>query len=396
MQNMPNFSVPRVGILLLLLWIHSAPADSSTLDLLYKGDIPEQALQTTHQAAAHIVNGETENARSMAAQLNAFQTDITDAATRARVLMNHGTLLVALGEPQAGTISLREGLALMEAEEGALSIELAKGLIALGIAEVSMGVTTEGEESLLRAQNLIHREAGVYAIGQEIIPYQMIMMALDRGDLASADRLQRFSLLVAEHSHGETSPKVIPTLLRLGSYFASRGSMLPMVSHEAMRPQDGFLGAKLCTEGIAFKPRPCNPGIDKWQAAQFKQSRAAAKLHIEREELFKESIAMYERAIRIQEMHPVRLVPGAYQTLALDGVPSSSEGVREYFALVEYDVSKTGKVEDIRIVEANVPGPQVRSLRSELLRARFRPRIEVGQLVDTTDIQIRFTYPVQG
>ncbi len=488
MPDMPKISALQVGILLLPLWMNTVFADISTLDMLYVDNIPGDALQVTRQAATQVINGEEENARSSLEQLHAYQSELPDSATRARMLMNYGAVMIALGDSQAGTVALREGIEIIESLEGSLSAELTNGLVSLGVGELSLGLILEGEESLFRAQNLIHREGGVYAADQEIILYHLTTAALERGDLASADRLQRFSLMVAERSYGKDSPEVVPTLKRLGSYFASRGSMLPMVSLGAMRPQHGFLGATLCRDGLRYRPRPCNPGIAKLQAGQLKQSRAAAKLHIEREELFKESIAMYERAMSIQEDHPeetenssfdtlrmmawvylqqgdyrdaervlfraveqaevdetvnvedrielaldlgdlltvqtdtrasevyltawhlmqsrgesgeyfkkpFRLVPGSYQSLALDSVPVTDEQIDEYFALVEYDVSSKGRVEDIRIVDSNVPGPQVRSLRSELLKARFRPRIEGGELVDTTDIQIRFTYPVPG
>lgn len=492
LATMPDMAILRalqIGCVFLPLWMSTVFADSSTLDMLYVDEIPSHTLQLTRQAATQVINGEEENARLSLEHLHAYQEEVPDPIIRARLLMNYGAILVALGDSQAGTLALHEGIEIMESLQSALSAELTKGLISLGVGELSLGLIQEGEATLLRAQNLIHRENGVYAADQEIILYHLTTTALDQGDFANADRLQRFSLMVAERSYGEDSPELVPSLKRLGSYFASRGSMLPMVSLGALRPQHGFLGATLCTDGPRFRPRPCNPGIEKWQAAQLEQSRAAAKLHIEREALFKESIENYGRAARIQEQHsgdtenhsfdtlrmmawvylqqgdyrdaervlrraveqaeggttvdledrieitldlgdlltvrtdtrasevyltawhlmqakglndevyfnkPYRLVPGSYQSLALDAASVTDEEVDEYFALVEYDVSKKGRVEDIRVLDSNVPGPQVRSLRSELLKSRFRPRIEGGELVDTTDIQIRFTYPVPG
>lgn len=488
------FSLLLVPVLVLCI-AATAEADLSALDYLYTDDIPVEATAVAARSATQIVNGEIENARVSADELKSLQILEEDPAIRSRLLINYGTLLVALDSANDGVKALMDGITALEAAEGELSAALAPGLIALGIGQISIGEVSDGEESLARAQNLLHRENGVYALQQQDIVYHQTMLALSRNDFVLADRLQRFSLLIDERNYGENSALLVPTLTRLGSYLASRGSMMQAVSLGQVRPQHSFLGPSACRWGIGFQWQPCNPGIEKWQAAQIEKSREAQKVYTAREALFSESIAMFERAISIQEsvaaeaaeaaeegasrfdtlrllskvylqkgdyrqaeqvlfraskyastdtsvdhddhlevaldlgdlltvrsdsraseayltawrlaqsqeyreqdffQKPQRLVPGAYRTLALEAIPEVEAGEDGYFALVRYDVSARGRVEDIRVVEANVPGAQLRSLRNELLRSRFRPRIEDGELVETRDLKIRFTYEIPG
>ena len=59
-----------------------------------------------------------------------------------------------------------------------------------------------------------------------------------------------------------------------------------------------------------------------------------------------------------------------------------------------FDVTATGKVRNIRILEVEGEDEDAlkRSARRQLARARFRPRVEDGELVATNDVKLRYVF----
>lgn len=66
------------------------------------------------------------------------------------------------------------------------------------------------------------------------------------------------------------------------------------------------------------------------------------------------------------------------------------------YVIIQFDVSMTGKVGDIDVIEAQPEDAEkaMRTLRKRLRGARFRPRFENGQPVPTEDMVYKYTYPL--
>jgi tetratricopeptide (TPR) repeat protein len=90
---------------------------------------------------------------------------------------------------------------------------------------------------------------------------------------------------------------------------------------------------------------------------------------------------------------PTRLYPRAQSVVYLDRRPRTADG-SELFIDAEYTVRTDGKVGDVKLLAKNVPNEQVRRLRSHLSVARFRPRIVNGEIVETANLIIHQTFRV--
>lgn len=81
--------------------------------------------------------------------------------------------------------------------------------------------------------------------------------------------------------------------------------------------------------------------------------------------------------------------------------PEEEQGAEEHrlteelpYVLVSFDVSKSGRARNIRIIESNPPDSisLQRKARKSIAASKFRPRLENGELVDTTDMQLRYIF----
>jgi hypothetical protein len=84
-----------------------------------------------------------------------------------------------------------------------------------------------------------------------------------------------------------------------------------------------------------------------------------------------------------------------------DPYPEDEQGAQEHrlteehpYVLVSFDVSKSGRARNIRIIESNPPDSisLQRKARRSIAASKFRPRLENGEPVDTTDMQLRYIF----
>ncbi|MDH3946758.1 MAG: energy transducer TonB, partial [Chromatiales bacterium] len=64
------------------------------------------------------------------------------------------------------------------------------------------------------------------------------------------------------------------------------------------------------------------------------------------------------------------------------------------FVLVEYTVTPDGQAQDVQIIETSPPGwvGQERAVLRSMRTARFRPRMEEGEPVATSGIQVKHEF----
>ena len=94
---------------------------------------------------------------------------------------------------------------------------------------------------------------------------------------------------------------------------------------------------------------------------------------------------------------PTRLHPEATTVLYLDRMPDAKlkEPDVTLFIEVEFTVRANGRVQNIKLLDKNVPNEQVRLIRARLSDARYRPRMMDGVLVDTDSLVMTQTYEVR-
>ncbi len=96
-------------------------------------------------------------------------------------------------------------------------------LIDLARTQTLEGNANEAEESLKLAQHIIHRNEGVHSLRQiEVLDLMTeIYVSLDK--IENADQQQQLSAYISERSLGEDSLALLPSLERMGRWYADTG-----------------------------------------------------------------------------------------------------------------------------------------------------------------------------
>lgn len=87
----------------------------------------------------------------------------------------------------------------------------------------------DASAALLLAQNIVHRQEGVYSSGQLEVIDEMAALNLRSGDIRQANKLQRFSFAISRDEYGADGLDILPAHSRLiqwymetGQYFEAR------------------------------------------------------------------------------------------------------------------------------------------------------------------------------
>ena len=128
-----------------------------------------------------------------------------------------------VGEPDGLSDRTTDQIDVLVAEHGAYSMELVDPLIEIGRRQIEDGDVIAAEESLLRAQHVIHRNEGVHALRQLEIVELLSEIHLDRDEPEDADRLQQMAVYLAERNFGKDSDDIVPALMKLERWYADTG-----------------------------------------------------------------------------------------------------------------------------------------------------------------------------
>ncbi len=91
---------------------------------------------------------------------------------------------------------------------------------------------------------------------------------------------------------------------------------------------------------------------------------------------------------------PLRLFPRESPMLYIDRQPDNTEAGDPLFVELAYNVTTSGKVSGIRLIDKNVPNDHARVLRHKLKTSRYRPRISEGEILETEDLSLRQPFQV--
>jgi len=121
---------------------------------------------------------------------------------------------------------LKESIDEIEAQQGEYTNQLIEPYMELAKIYLSTGRMNEAESSLRRAQHLMHRDDGVYAMRQLEVVDMFTAMHLAQDRIDSADGQQQFALQISKHNVAENSPDLVPALLRLGQWQLETGQFM--------------------------------------------------------------------------------------------------------------------------------------------------------------------------
>ena len=434
---------------LLLMASCRTEANQDALAYLYEPTLAETQQLMAQRIQLHARNAEFDAASARSQDLLDAVDSLRDAnpTTYGQVMINHGTLRCAAGEYQLGLSIINRGMEFLESRTNPFDEMLINGVMAKGICQLQLGSLIDAEDTFRRAQHITHRQKGVYNKEQlPMIGYLTAANLRQRTPLA-ADQQQRFSLKIAVQSYGPDSIEILPTLARLGGYFASRGNTIPLAADTELRLQRSILfkdsinmyrraieiievnyGAndlRLLTplRGLAsarmfeitqrryaesallrsLEIVDSNPNSDLTDRAQamvdlgdlytITSDERAQETYLSAWEILQETPDTQQLAASMFGS-PVRLYPTSAPFLYLNRTPNAIDPNDELFIDLQYDVSPDGRATNIEIIEKNVPNEQVRLLRANLRDSRYRPRILNGELVSTEALKFHQLFMV--
>ena len=81
----------------------------------------------------------------------------------------------------------------------------------------------DAREALLLAQNIVHRQEGVYSTGQLEVIEEMAALNLRSGDIRQANKLQSFSFAISRDKYGADDLDILPAHSRLIQWYMETG-----------------------------------------------------------------------------------------------------------------------------------------------------------------------------
>lgn len=442
-------------IVLLSMSCHNLSAEETILDYFFD-DITftnQPNKMRFQQLQNHLRNSQIEQAVQLAEDLVDQHIDLSEShpIRFGKLLSNLGILLSYQGYFADAMTSLDPALDFIEQRSNPFSSTILKVTMARGLTLAEMDQFEGAEESFRRAQHISHRTWGVYTPAQLEIVNHITRLNLRQGLYSDADREQNFNLRISEQAYGKSSEEIIPILERLGGYFATRGSMIPLYTNgtDFRYYRDSLFRQSLTMYRRAIKIIEDNHGVNDMRLVEPLRGLARARLlQITNRGASEDAL---ERALRIVESNPDTDVPdrvramihlGDIYTITSDGRardiyikawnamqdnPDYDELKAELFGTptrlhpeisgvlylkrkpdaavtpdtelyidVSYSVKANGHVGNIRLIDKNVPNAQVRYIRSQLADTRFRPRIFDGEPVTTENLMIHQIFKVLG
>ena len=437
------------AVFLLLVSSHLVQADGNLLKHLYVSALDSETQPVQESLLAHARRAEIDQALRLSDKLLADTKELqkTRPALYGKILINHGILLSASSNYAPGLSRIAQGLKFLESEYHPFSKALIKGIMAKALSEMALEALADAEDSFRRAQHIVHRQEGVHSEEQLSMINYLTRTNLRLGNLDDADRQQMFHLLIAEKTWGSDSVQLLPSLGQVGAYFAYRGNSLPLVfPREFQTERDSFFRRSINlrqraidiveqhygkedlrlvpllkalakthlwhinTRGQARYPLQRSVEIINTSPNQDLADRARALVDLG--DLYiitsdRQAGATYLRAwSSLQESEttrkladelfslPVRLMPEYMPTLLLKRLPDGVEAENELFIDFEYTITTEGRVKQVKVLDRNVSNEQVRLMREKIKRARYRPGIEMGKIVQTDGFRFRQRFAV--
>ena len=375
---------------------------------------------------------------------------------------------------------------------GPFSGTLFEPLVQLATLQLDFGLREEGIDTLRRAQNIAHRNEGVYSPRQLEIVETLTTLALQDEAYEEANRSKKFSFFVTQHAYPEGSPEVLNAQREISKWFMYTGQtrrarqylkeaidsaeknghetlnfrllenearliegnccnpkylikaleksddeVLAETRHEVyMAIADAyFMGGKSKRAGeylaqaneitplnsapkaLTYRRTLTKPFSEDKDTYRFRDNLPPGARRLERmtrEEVMEESVTApqwflfdpekqhqgfstrdthetYDKEKRTYAMvgHPILFSEKQLDWLLPIRWKNNKEELR---VEVTFNVTETGNLEDIQIAESNAPTKLNRLITKALRKIYYRPALENGIPVETSDVSIVQTF----
>ena len=372
------------------------------------------------------------------------------ASNRALVnpLTNLGTVHYRLKDYPAAEKDYQRGVDILEATTGGADRQLLRPLHGLGAAHFAEGEYVDASVALKRAIDLSRNLDGLFNIEQLGILDPLIASYVALDLTAEAEKEQQYALRVAESAYGKSDPRMLAPLDRYGRWLeklgryttarllyaraltiaeqaGGRGSMLAVEPlqgiarsyrlefvngpEDVQATQDQLqlpeMGPGAVVDGERLNPdgeralRLAMAAIDKAQPVNhekrgetlvelgdwFMSSGALAKATDSYREAWKELTLAGATTL----LEAPRLLAYRPPASAVGRSKLSADESEERFVELRYTVTKDGRTDNIETVGSDATESAQRSVVSALKKARYAPRFQNGEPVETLAVTRR-------
>ena len=292
----------RCLLLLAIVAPATALADQDYLDYLFRSASlqNDQLTDSFKQVLADVGQRHYLRAdKQMGDILSKVDPETLDPAVHARLLTDAGIIKAVTNQDAKAVSLLEQSIKTVEESVQRFSPLQFNALMVEGMLQARAHNYSQAVQLFRRAQHVLHLQDGVYTRKQLPVLDQLTSIDQARGLLLDADLEQRFDLRIAERAYGANSEALIPTLEKLGNYFADRGDGVPRFLADAdahsdwwrNRIPDQFLASTqtpIADQSFAAYDSPGGKNFGN----QIRYFRAS---------LFDQAVEMYNRAIKILE-----------------------------------------------------------------------------------------------
>ncbi len=393
---------------------------------------------TWEQLVDDLVSGNQDHARVMARQL--FDEFVALYGENGWEVGLPGTYLGLLqldrGDTTLAIQRLEKSITLIEEHFGQFDPRLVAPLKATAVGYLQQNDHTSAVAALRRAQNLTHRQSGVYNTDQ--LPILDTLITAQKGNRTSraADALMRFNLRVHEQAFGPNDPRIVAALIRSGDHEANKGasalgrtraqgnkSFRRAMSHldkaisilelhygpddpRLLVPLRAIAATKLkkgSGRGVAVDalermvqivsslggtdaPDVARQMVEMGDHLTLWSDPRARDVYAAAWDLLPDT-PEYDGARRELFGEPIRLTAASALEMRLRSRPWRKNRVN--FLELEYVVKANGRARNFETIDGNVPLETRHALLRRLAQARFRPRMVDGEVVDTEGLVLR-------
>ncbi len=370
-----------------------------------------------------------------------------DARALVNPLTNLGTVHYRLKDYPAAEKDYQHGIDILEKTTGATDRQLLRPLQGLGASHYAENEFVDASVALKRAIDLSRNLDGLFNADQlEILePLIASYVALDL--TTEAEKEQQYALRVAETAYGRMDARMLKPLDQYGRWLekigrytsarllyaraltiaeqtAGRGSLAavdPLLgiartyrlefvngAEEVPAAQDAFADPNL--SGLGSDPQRLNTdgeralrlALQAIEKTQPVDHRKRADTLLELGDWYMSAggigrgIDTYREAWKDYVLAGDTTVMTQPRPLVYRGPPSSSkrsslrpEDAEEHFVEVKFSVMKDGRTDDVQIAGSDATENTQRATASAVKKARYCPKFEAGEPVETHDVTLR-------
>ncbi|MEJ1966347.1 MAG: tetratricopeptide repeat protein [Gammaproteobacteria bacterium] len=363
-------------------------------------------------------------------------------------LTNLGTVHYRLKDYPAAEKEYERSVEILESTAGNTDRQLLRPLQGLGAAHYAEQEWVDASVALKRAIDLSRNIDGLFNVEQLQILEPLIDSYVKLDLTTEAEKEQQYALRVSETAFGRTDPRMLKPLDRYGRWLeqlgrytsarllyaraltiaeqsAGRGTPLaidPLLgiarsyrlefvngAEEAPASQDIFgnpdLGGVVPTDGARLNPdgeRALRLALQAIEKNQPTDHRKRGETLVELGDWFMSAgglsrgVDTYREAWKDFALAGDTTVLSAPRLLAYRPPPSSAkrstlkpDEADERFVEVRFTVTKDGRTESVEALPSDASESAQRSMVSAFKKARYSPRFEAGEAVETRDVKFR-------